>query len=475
MNPAKIAAGLFLAAAIFIAGFLSNRRPDASSASVRQPLHYACPMHPEYKSARVGACPSCGMRLEPVYAGTARAVPSGMVEVGAAQQQLIGVRTEAVERGSGSNLVRVSGRIAPDDSRVYRLVAATDGWVRELGRNPPGALVKPNEALASYFVRDLISAQQNYLYAYQTNAQVGQQNVVPQRNSAALNLRLALDALRSLGMTDTEIEELQAKGQPSAEMHLYSPAAGLVLARNISPGQRFDKGSELYRIADISHVWLVADVFERDREFLSPGATAVARYRGREFRARMSDLLPQFDPQSRTMKTRFELDNPGDLLRPDMFLDVEIRVNMPPGITVPSDAVIDSGRHKTVYVDRGDNLFEPRLVKTGSRLGDRVQVTEGLAPGERIVVSGNFLIDSESRLRLAAAGVPTAPDRVAGKDPVCGMQLDPAAPGSVQGQYRGKSYVFCSPACKKNFDAAPTKYVPGERATADGQGMRGMP
>jgi Cu(I)/Ag(I) efflux system membrane fusion protein len=398
-----------------------------------------------------------------------------MVEVSATQQRLIGIRTEVVERGSESNFVRVSGRIAPDDSRVYRLVAATDGWVRELGRNPAGALVKPNEVLASYFVRDLVSAQQNYLYAYQTNAQVGQQNVVPQRNSASLNVRLALDALRSLGMTDAEVEELQRKGQPSPEMHLYSPAAGLVIARSISPGGRFDKGSELYRIADISHIWIVADIFEKDRELLTPASAATVRYRGREFRARMSDLLPQFDPQSRTLKTRFELDNPGYVLRPDMFVDVEISVNVPSGIAVPSDAVIDSGRHKTVYVDRGNGLFEPRPVKTGSRIGDRVQVTEGLAAGERIVVAGNFLIDSESRMKSpASARIPAAPDRVAAKDPVCGMELDAASRG-IHAQYRGKSYVFCSPACKKNFEAAPAKYASGDQAAPDGQGMRGMP
>jgi Cu(I)/Ag(I) efflux system membrane fusion protein len=257
-------------------------------------------------------------------------------------------------------------------------------------------------------------------------------------------------------------------------MHAYSPAAGLVVARNISPGQRFDKGSELYRIADISHLWIVADIFEKDREFLAPGVGAIVRYRGREFRARMSELLPQFDQQSRTLKTRFDLDNPGYVLRPDMFVDLEIRVNLPPGITVPADAVLDSGRRKVVYVDHGNGLFEPRLVKTGWLLGDRVEVTEGLAAGERIVVAGNFLIDSESRMKMPAASVTAAPDRrVAAKDPVCGMAL--GATATLESKYHGKSYVFCSLTCRKNFEAAPAKYIPGERAAADGQRMRGMP
>lgn len=381
MTPAKVAFGLCLAAGIFGAGYLFNAHSTAmASPSAARQLYY-CPMHPRYRSARAGDCPSCGMRLERVSGAAGESLAPGMVRVTPEQQLLIGVRTEAVRQTSNPGGLRVFGRIAPDESRVYRLIAAADGWVRELGRNPAGAQVKAHEMLASYFVRDLVSAQQNYLYAYQTNAQVGQQNVVPQRNSAALNLRLTLDALRSLGMTDTEIQELPQKGQPSSEMRLYSPVAGIVLARNLSPEQRFDKGAELYRIADLSQVWVLADIFEKDSEFLTPGTLATVRYRGHEFHGRMTDSLPQFDPQSRTLKARFELDNPSYILRPDMFVDVEVPLNMPAGVTVPSDAVIDSGRSKTVYVDRGGGLFEPRLVQTGWWLGDRVQVTGGAARG----------------------------------------------------------------------------------------------
>ena len=133
----------------------------------------------------------------------------------------------------------------------------------------------------------------------------------------------------------------------------------------------------------------MTDIFEKDLEFMKPGMMATIRYGGRELLARMSAVLPQFDPQSRTLKARFELDNPGFILRPDMLVDVEIEVNMPAAITVPADAVIDSGRQTTVYVDRGSGYFEPRAVKTGWRLGGRVQVTEGLEPGERVVISSN--------------------------------------------------------------------------------------
>jgi membrane fusion protein, copper/silver efflux system len=415
-TPARITTVVLLVVGAFVAGNLTKHPAAPPSATSPRPIRYwACPMHPQYQSKRSGDCPSCGMRLEAVYGGEGSTADAGLsempglVQVSAAKQQLIGVRTDIVQRASNLNSLRVPGRIAVDDSRLYRLVAGADGWIRELGSSLAGTFVKKDEVLASYYVRDLVSTQQSYLYAFDTNSQYeqAQTNVsVLQRNSASLNLRQALDALHSLGMADLQIEELRRTHNAASEMRIYSPVTGFVLARNISPGQRFDKGSELYRIGDISHVWVMTDIFEKDREFLLPGAMAMVRYRGRDLPARMNDALPQFDPQSRTLKTRFELDNPGFVLRPDLFVDVEVRVNMPPAITIPADAVIDSGRRKTVYVDRGSGFFEPRIVKTGWRLVDRVEVTEGLEPGERIVVSGNFLIDSESRMKLAASSVP---------------------------------------------------------------------
>jgi RND family efflux transporter MFP subunit len=233
-----------------------------------------------------------------------------------------------------------------------------------------------------------------------------------------------------------------------------------VIARRISPGQRFDKGTEMYRIADIGHVWVLTDIFEKDREFLKPGAVATIRYQGRAFSARMSDVLPQFDPQTRTLKARFELDNPDFFLQPDMFVSVDIQVNMPAALTVPADALIDSGLTKTVYVERGAGSFEPRRVETGWRLGDRVQITAGLEPGDRIVITGNFLIDSESRMKLAAVS-PARMAEVAApeKDPVCGMDVDPKAPHALRAQHGGQTYYFCSDGCKKSFEANPEKYA----------------
>jgi RND family efflux transporter MFP subunit len=242
---------------------------------------------------------------------------------------------------------------------------------------------------------------------------------------------------------------------------VYAPIAGFVTARNVTPEQRFDKGTEMYSIADIGHVWVMAEIFERDSAFFKPGTRATVLYQGRRLEARMSNALPQFDPQTRTLKTRFELDNPGDLLRPDMFVDVELHADMPAALTVPADAIVDSGLRKTVYIDRGDGYFEARRVETGWRVGDRVQVVKGLMPGERVVVSGNFLLDSESRMKSAAMGIFDSET-----DPVCGMEVDrdTATSAGHTVTQNGSTYFFCSDDCKTKFRGDPAKYVKTEGA-----------
>lgn len=400
MTPFKYFAALLLAVGIFGAGYMANRRqaPPAPTSNPRQALYYTCPMHPEYKSAQPGNAPCCGMRLVAVYAGE-----SNVVEVGSNAQHLLGIQTEEVRNDAPQSVLRAPGRVVTDDSRLYRVMAAADGWIRQLGPNPAGTRVGKDQVLASYYTPNLLAASQTMIYGIASNEQSARYAIGTQRGPTSTSLIVAIDSLRSLGMHDLQLEELKRTRQATSEINVYAPAGGYVVARSISPGQRFDKGAELYRIADISHVWILTDIFERDRALLKPGATARVRCGDREFTAQLSDALPQLDPQSRTLKTRFELDNPDSFLRPDTFVDVEVSLELPSAITVPADAVIDSGLRKTVYVEAGSGVFESRIVKTGWRLADRVQVVEGLARGERVVVSGNFLIDSESRMKSGAA------------------------------------------------------------------------
>jgi Cu(I)/Ag(I) efflux system membrane fusion protein len=275
-------------------------------------------------------------------------------------------------------------------------------------------------------------------------------------------------------MSDLQIQEIQKTRTAAPNIKIYSPVTGYILARDISPEQRFDKGTEFYRIADITHVWIETDIFEKDREFIKPGTIATIRYQGLELQAHMSNALPQFNPESRILKTRFELNNPGSMLLPGMFVEVELQMETPEAITVPDDAVIDSGRRKTVYVERGNGMFEPRLVETGWHHGNQIQITQGLSIGERIAVSGNFLIDSESRMKAPEGAnpersipKPTAKQADKAKDLVCGMTIDPGAAGTLKTQYKGKTYYFCSKQCKTHFEATPEEYIHPGMATPD--------
>ena len=477
----KIIASIGLAVAIFFAGYMANRqRLPAASSAAKQTLSYTCPMHPQYKSDHPGDCPICGMRLVLADSAHAKADAAatdmpGMVRISTDKQQLIGVRTDEARKAPVSHDLRVPGRITVDEQRAYRITAAVDGWIRQLGPNPAGSFVKKDQVLASYYAQNLISATRTYFYSLQTNAQVeSKDGTIGVQPGGGLNLQLALDSLRAVGMNDLQIREIERTRLAPTEIRVYSSINGFVIARNVSPEQRFDKGTEMYRIADLSHVWVMTDIFEKDREFLKPGARATVRYQGREFQARMSDALPQFDPQSRTLKTRFELDNPGYILRPDMFVNVEVHVEMPAAVTVPADAVIDSGRQKTVFVERGEGMFETRVVETGWRLADSVEITKGLNPGERVVVAGNFLIDSESRMKLTfVASAPATEKTVLQTDPICCMKVDPKNPHAITVQHGGKTWYFCSEGCKKTFEANPERYAPKKVSAQDDHGERG--
>jgi RND family efflux transporter MFP subunit len=375
-------------------------------------------------------------------------------------QQRIGIRADEVRRDSTSNVLRVPGRIAVDDQRLYRIIAAVDGSILDLRENTAGRFVKKDQVLASYYTRDLLSTERNFLLSIPANEPLQTQardfSQASIRTAGSANPQFPIDSLRGLGMSDLQIEEIHRARAAAPHVNIYSPVSGFVLARNISPRQRFDKGTELYRIADISRVWVMTDIFEKDRQFVKPGAEATIFYQGRRLKARMTDALPQFDAQSRTLKTRFELDNPGYVLQPDMFVDVELDVHMPPAITVPADAVFDSGLRKTVFIDRGDGGFEARRVEIGWRLGDRVEITRGLMEGERVVAAANFLLDSESRMRAASAGIFNP-----ASDLVCGMDVDgkKAAAAELTVVHEGHTYSFCSADCKRKFQEDPARYT----------------
>jgi RND family efflux transporter MFP subunit len=220
----------------------------------------------------------------------------------------------------------------------------------------------------------------------------------------AASVQARADRLRNLGMSDAQIEEITVTHKLPEDIYVVSPTDGFILSRNISPGQRFERLTEFYRIADLRHVWIIADAFGRDAQAFRPGATAKVTNpdTGEMFHARISNVLPEVDSSTRVLRVRLEADNPAFALRPDMFVNVELSVPASLGLTVPVDALLDSGAAQRVFVEREDGSFEPREVETGWRSADRVQIVKGLRSGEKVVSSGAFLVDSEARLNRTA-------------------------------------------------------------------------
>lgn len=446
----------------FLAGSTYRRQNPHVSASARRILYYRDPMHPAYKADKPGIAPDCGMRLEPIYADEAAArsgeagaaLPPGAVAIPADQQQLMGIRVEPAESSRSSSTLRVLGRVAADETRLYRMNAATDGWIREALPNTVGTLVKKDQKLAVFYAPEFLGAQEAYLYALGAldRFQASGKETPEQIKLTKANVQQMADSLRSLGMSEIQIQEIAQTRRATQNIILYAPATGFIVARNVSLGQRFEKGTELYRISDLSRVWILADLFENEAQYIRPGSTARISlpHENRVFTARVSDVLPLFDPATGTMNLRLETKNSDYALRPDMFVDVELPVDLPSAVTVPTDAVLDSGVRKIVFVERASGVFEPRAVETGWRFGERVEIARGLAPGEHVVVDGNFFVDSESRLRGADAGSHT----VGVKDPVCGMRTDQskAAAAGLKTEHRGVTYYFCSENSKRNFD-----------------------
>lgn len=452
--------------AAFIAGvWYRGRNQDVSSAnSTEHSIKYWYdPMHPSYRSDKPGIAPDCGMQLEAMY-GDGPAKENALVEqkrsgimVSADRQQILGIRTARVEKSAIAQGIRLLGRVAVDETQIYRLISTTDGWVRDISPYPAGSIVSKDQLLATYFARELLTPESGYIFALNTRDRRNAAEVDDGQNNLTNNqVRSAEDSLINLGMSQIQINELAKSRKASSIMQVRAPADGVILSRNVASNLRIDRFTELYRMADISHVVILVDVFERDSDLIPVGGNARVRYHDRAFAAKISKTLPIFDPSTRTLKLRLELENPGYILRPEMFVDVEIPVRLATSVVVPADAVIDTGLHKRVFVDQGDGFFESREIETGWRMGDRVQVVKGLSEGERIVVSGTFLIDSESRMKAETAGIKGIP----AIDPVCGMNVDEMK-AKTEGRatsYSGKTFYFCSISCKQNFDKDPAKY-----------------
>ncbi len=404
-----------LAIAIAWAGGFGYGRWYANpAASAKQPLYWVDPMHPWYKSDKPGVAPDCNMKLVPVFAGEearyerrANRLPEGSVQITPEKQQLIGVEYGTAEYENVSGAVRAVARVTLDETRIAKVNSKLEGWLEQVFVDSTGRRVTKGEPLVTIYSPEALATQQEYLLALKARDTMHDSPVHEMLGSTENLIAAAKKRLELWDIGEEQIAAITASGKPVQYLTLYAPASGFVMERNAYAKQRIMPDTVLYNIADLSTVWVVADVFEYEASAVrvgQPAALTLAYLPGRTFRGHVSYILPAIDPATRTVKVRIEFPNAEFLLKPEMYGEVEFQTGGMRRLVVPQTAVLNSGDHQTVFVDRGAGYFEPRNVKIGAQNGGRTEILSGLKAGERIVISGNFLIDSESQLKTALGG-----------------------------------------------------------------------
>jgi multidrug efflux pump subunit AcrA (membrane-fusion protein) len=381
-------------------------------------LYWVDPMHPAYKSDRPGTAPDCGMELVPVYAdekspGSASPVEGyASLTVPAERRQAIGVAVGAVERRDLVKTIRAAGRVAFDERRLHQVHAKFEGYVETLPVDYTGRPVRKGEPLLSIYSPDLLATQQEYLLAYRAKRQMAQSG---NADIIAGGVDLYESARQRLLLWDippSEIARLERTGQPRKALTLVSPVTGIVTAKKVVQGARVTPADTLFEIADLSRVWVLADVYESEAAFVRVGQTGrmtLSYLPGREWTGVVTFIAPTVQPETRTVSVRLEFANPDGALKPEMFADVLLERRLPNAVAVPEAAVFSTGTRSIVFVAREDGNFDPREVEVGTKTDGYWEIRRGLEPGDTVVTQANFLVDSESRLKAALAGLSPPP------------------------------------------------------------------
>lgn len=434
-----------LAAGVTATG-LVLRRPTPSAGAAAEGAHthatYVCPMHPSITSDKPGECPICGMQLVsvgqpsaerkilfyrspmdpkqtshtprkdemgmdyvPVYSDEIDAnQPSvtGLATVGIdpQRQQLIGLRTAPVQEGPVGGSWRTVGRVAVDETRVHHVALKFAGFIEQVFVDYVGKPVRAGEPLFTIYSPDVVSAEEEYLLALRTRASLGPGSAQAGEDLVAA----ARERLKLWDIPESEIRRLERTGKAQRTVTLYAPMSGVVTKKDVVMGHRVAEGDMPYEVTDLGQVWVLADAYESDLgrvKLGTPATLTLQAFPGREFPGKVIFIDPILDAKTRTAKVRLAFPNPTGELKPEMFGEVTLRTPAHRGLSIPTDAIIDSGTRKVVFVALGAGKFRPREVRIGSSDGERSEVLEGLSAGEQVVTRANFLVDSESRLRAS--------------------------------------------------------------------------
>lgn len=382
-----------------------DRHEHAKEAPAAQRYH--CPMHPQIVQDRPGSCPICGMDLVPLAPGRAASgtAPADRAEVHLPVGKLagIGARTEAVATGPFVREVRAAATIAPDETRLRTVTTKIDGYIEKLWADAVGDVVVKGQPLLEIYSPELLAAQQEYLVALRAKDRLAGSSVPAVAGSGAELAESARRRLELLDLSPAQIDALAATGKASRTVVLPAPIGGTIVKRDVVQGQRVGREMPLLELVDLSRVWAIASVFEHELPFVKEGARATMRLTylpGRVFEGKVEKVYPTVDATTRAAQVRVAFPNDG-ALKPGMFAEVLLESDLGDRLRVPTDAVVDTGTRKVVFVEREPGLFEPRTVVTGIELPDAVEVLSGVTAGERVLAAGTFFVDSESKLRAA--------------------------------------------------------------------------
>ncbi|TKB55582.1 MAG: efflux RND transporter periplasmic adaptor subunit [Nitrospira sp.] len=390
--------------------------------------------------------------------------PSGAVVIPAVARQLIGVRSASAAYTTLTQEIRTVGTVGYDERGLTQVTLKISGWVREVFVNSIGRPVRKGEPLFTFYSPDLLASQDEYLLALRTQARLATSPLDEAKANAASLVTSARERLRLWDLTDAQITALERRGKAEPVLTVYAPSSGIVLKREAVPGKYVEPGTTLYEVADLSRVWISADVYESEVAAVKldqPISVSFSAYPGEIFRGSKVFIYPSLNTEARTVRVRFELPNPGLKLKPGMYGNVTLQTDAAKALVVPKEAVLETGLRQLVFMDRGQGRYEQTLVKLGRRNQDEVEVMEGLKEGDRIVTSANFLLDAESKL-TSASSMQAMMGRIGMGD----WQMRGAYEGKMEGMDMGNGGVSAPPG--RAGEMGDMKGMEGM------QGMKGM-